>query len=286
MTSWLPTLISAPLDVIDERLAQLRTLDDNGGPTSVGVHLEGPFLGGAPGAHRAVADGPIDRPWLAGLPDDVALVTLAPERPGAEEAIRLLVERGVTVALGHTTASEAATERAVDAGASLFTHVFNASGAIHHRAPGALGVALTDDRLTISLIADGVHVAARMMRLAWRTKGPGRVALVTDATAWQAGRLAATGIELVDGAPRLDDGTLAGSALRLDGAVRHTVGEVGIDPVDAIAAVTAVPADVLGLTDRGRITRGRRADLVALSADLRVEQTWVGGRPQLGLSGS
>lgn len=278
VTSWLPTLISAPLDVLDTRIANLsRRLAGPAGPDALGLHLEGPFLGGARGAHPGIAPAEVDVGWLAALPSTVRLMTIGPECEGAADAVRLLAERGIGISLGHTTASAAETERAVDAGARLFTHAFNASGRLHHREPGALGVALSDDRVAVSLIADGVHVDPRVLRIAWRAKGAARVVLVTDAAGWRAGRLGDAGVTLVDGAPRLADGTLAGSALRMDAAVRFCVDVVGIDLVDVLAAASANPARALGLDDRGSITPGRRADLVALTDDLQVETTWVAG---------
>ena len=278
VTSWLPTLVSAPLDVLDARIASLSTrLAGAGGPDAVGLHLEGPFLGRARGAHPGPGPTEVDLAWIAGLPSSVRLMTIGPECVGAEAAVRLLGDRGIRTSLGHTTASAATTERAVDAGATLFTHVFNASGRLHHREPGAIGVALSDDRLCVSVIADGIHVDPRVLRIVWRAKGPSRVVLVTDATGWRAGRLGDAGVTLVDGAPRLADGTLAGSALRMDGAVRYCVEVVGVGLVEALAAASANPARLVGLDDRGSITPGRRADLVALTDDLRVVHTWIAG---------
>jgi N-acetylglucosamine-6-phosphate deacetylase len=279
VTSWCPTLVTAPRAALENRVATIAARVGQAGPEIVGVHLEGPFLGAAPGAHRGVEDGPIDVEWLRGLVPPVRIITLGPERDNAPEAVAALAEAGVLVALGHTTASAEEAIQAVDAGARLFTHTFNASGTMHHRAPGALGVALTDDRLAAGVIADGIHVDPMMLRLAWRVKPRGAVVLVTDATGWRAGRLADTGIALVDGAPRLADGTLAGSALRMNDAVRYCVNEVGVDLVEALEAASAVPAALLGLGDRGRLTPGRRADLVALDSDLRVVATWIGGEP-------
>lgn len=284
VTSWCPTLVSAPLPVLDARMAtldaRLTTQHPTQGAVAVGIHVEGPFLGGAPGAHRSVEPGPIDPAWPARLPATVRVVTLAPEHAGAPEAIRALAARGVVVALGHTTASHEQTEAAIDAGARLFTHVFNASGAFHHRAPGALGAALTDDRIAVSVIADGVHVHPAALRLAWRAKPAGSVVLVTDAVAWRAGRLADAGVAVADGAPRLADGTLAGSVVTMADALAVTVREAGVDLLDALGAATWVPARLLGLDDRGAILPGRRADIVALTDDLEVAATWVAGERQ------
>lgn len=289
VTSWLPTLVSASLEQLSARVAALaERLSGGHDPESrhgvgapvaegCGIHLEGPFLGGARGAHPIVGR-PVDLDWLASLPGEVRLLTLGPECDGALAAIEMLVARGVVAALGHTTATAEQTDAAVEAGARLFTHLFNASGSFHHRDPGAVGAALADDRLTVSLIADGVHVDPRVLRIAWRAKGPGRVVLVTDATADRARRLADREVALVDGAPRLADGTLAGSVLRMDDAVRRCVVEVGVPIADALLAASTNPAELVGLADRGQLVPGRRADVVALSDDLCVQATWVAGR--------
>ena len=140
-------------------------------PAIAGIHLEGPFLGGAPGAHPPALLTDPDLPWLAALPEIVRIVTLAPERDGVIEAIRLLADRGVVVALGHSTATADQARAAVDAGARLVTHLFNGMESFHHRRPGLCGVALTDDRLVASLIADLVHVDAVGLELAFVAKG-------------------------------------------------------------------------------------------------------------------
>ncbi len=280
VTTWFPTVVTAPLDALERRIARMLGRVDGPArgprPDVGGVHLEGPFLGEAHGAHADVPAGPVDVAWLDGLPEPVRIVTLGPEREGALEAIRSLTARGVVVALGHTTASLEATTAAVDAGARLFTHVFNASGPLHHRRPGALGAALTDDRLTVTLIADGVHVHPAVIRLVWRAKPAGGVVLVTDAVAWRSARSSDRGVAHVDGAPRLPDGTLAGSSLTMPEAVRGAV-TAGVDLADALTAASTTPAALLGLADRGAIAPGRRADLVALDGGLRVQAVWCGG---------
>ncbi len=186
VTAWCPTLVTAPLDRYEAPLARISDAAARrcgvgapgaaaAAPTILGAHLEGPFLGGAPGAHAMRHIVPIDSAWLAALPPIVRLVTLAPESPSAVDAVAALLARGVIVALGHSTADFALTSLAVDAGASLVTHVFNGMGSLHHRAPGLVGAALTDDRLSVSIIADGRHVAPPLVRLVFRAKAPGRV---------------------------------------------------------------------------------------------------------------
>ncbi len=283
VTGWCPTLITAPLDRFAAPLGRIASAAGRppaaGRPAILGAHLEGPFLGGAPGAHPRQHLVPLDLEWLAALPPIVKIVTLAPELTGAPEAVRLLVGRGVLVSLGHSTASLEATTAATDAGARLVTHLFNGMAPLHHREPGLLGAALSDDRLTPSLIADGVHVHPAALRAAARSKGRGGWILVTDAVAWRDGRLDDRGelrVQVVDGAPRLPDGTLAGSALTMDGAIRRMVVEAGIPLAEVIAAATSTPARLLGLGNRGRLVAGCRADLVALDPDaLTVDEVWI-----------
>src|SRR5205807_9927555 len=186
-----------------------------------------------------------------------------------------LVGQGGGVARGHSAASFDEARAAAGAGARLVTHCFNGMGAFHHREPGLVGAALTDERLKLSIIADLVHVHPAALALAFRAKGPGGVVLVTDAVAWEE----RSGAVRVDGAPRLPDGTLAGSRLTMDGAVANVVHHAGVTLEDAIRAASTNPADVMGEGDRGRIAVGCRADVVALDRDLGVAATWVAGAP-------
>jgi N-acetylglucosamine-6-phosphate deacetylase len=280
VTTWCPTLVTAPLGSYPAALARVAEAADR--PTGVrpaiaGVHLEGPFLGGAPGAHPMDLLRPIDLNWLAGLPPIVRVVTLAPELAGAVDAVRLLAARGVLVALGHSTASYEQSVAAAAAGARLVTHVFNGMGPLHHRQPGLVGAAIAHADLTPSLIADLVHVHPAVVATVLRATP---TVLVTDAVAWRAARVSTIGIEFRDGAPRLPDGRLAGSALTMDAAIRNAVG-TGVDLETVLTAASSRPAALLGLADRGVIKPGGRADLVALTRDLAVEQVWVGGRSAL-----
>lgn len=280
-TTWCPTLVSAPLDSYAAPLARIAAAAARPGPrpSIAGAHLEGPFLGAMPGAHPLEHIVDVDRRWLAALPQVVAVVTLGPEAPGALGAIRALVRRGTLVALGHSAATFDEAVAAVDAGARLVTHCFNAMPSLHHREPGLVGAALVDDRLAVSLIADGVHVHPAVLRLAFRVKPRGKAVLVTDAVAWRAAHVGAISVRFDGTAPRLPDGTLAGSAVTMDRAVRNLVERCDIDLLDAVWAAATAPAALLGLDDRGRIAPGCRADLVALGPDLEVTATWVGGAP-------
>jgi N-acetylglucosamine-6-phosphate deacetylase len=282
VTAYCPTLVTAPLDEYGaalERAQAARSIAvDQLLPIIVGVHLEGPFLGGAPGAHPVALVRAADCEWLrallAAFPRLVTIVTLAPEADPGFAATRLLAENGVTVALGHSTATYDAARAAADAGARLVTHLFNGMGPLHHRTPGLAGAALDDERLTPTLIPDLVHVHAAALRLAINRKH--NVGLVTDRVATEGVRVAE------DGTVRLADGTLAGSTLSMQRAVHNTVG-LGVPVERAVEMVTTIPAGVLGLTDRGRIAPGMRADLVALDPEsLAVRAVWLGGEPAVG----
>jgi N-acetylglucosamine-6-phosphate deacetylase len=277
VTAYAPTLVTAPLRDYAPALGRVRAAraDARGQrlPTIAGAHLEGPFLGGAPGAHPRSLLRAADYQWLHGIVDDfadvLAIVTLAPEADPALAVTRMLCDRGVTVALGHSTATYAEARAAADAGARLVTHLFNGMGPLHHREPGLVGAALDDERLTPTLIADLVHVHPAALRLAIARKR--NVALVTD-------RVAITGDVVVEGgAARLPDGTLLGSVLAMNEAVRNVVG-LGTPVERAIEMASTIPAQALGLGDRGRITPGARADLVALDRDsLAVRSVWLAG---------
>ena len=290
VTTWCPTLVTAPLERYPEALDRLAAAAarpvGRARPEMAGAHLEGPFLGGCPGAHRREWLQPLDLDWLGGLPATVAVVTLAPELRGAPEAVSSLVGRGVLASLGHSDASYDQAVDAVDAGARLVTHLFNGMAPMHHRAPGLVGASLSDERVSVSLIADLVHVHPALLRAAFLAKGPGRVALVTDAVAWRAGRVGEVTLELGrDGAPALADGTLAGSALTMDQAVRNCVRAAGLPLRAVVDAAATTPAALLGLDDRGALAPGRRADIVALSPALDVVGVWVQGRLAWGQGG-
>ena len=268
VTAWCPTLVTSPLDSYAAALDKIASRQSGSAPAILGAHLEGPFLGGAPGAHPVDLLRPLDADWIAARPDVVRLITIAPELEGAADVIKALVARAIVVSLGHSTATYEQTLAALDAGASMVTHLFNGMGPLHHRTPGLLGAALTDRRVYAGLIADLVHVHPAAIALAFAAKGADRIVLVTDAVAWP---------HPIDDAPRLADGTLAGSCLTMDRAIANVVHHAGVSLPDAVYAATTTPADLMGATDRGRIAAGARADLVALDADLGVVTTWIAG---------
>jgi N-acetylglucosamine-6-phosphate deacetylase len=287
VTSFLPTFITAPVPVLVDALRRTARLPDLGGARVLGVHVEGPFL--APNRHGAHDPALLCDPTpkavdalIDAAPGLLRLHTLAPERPGALDAIRRLAAAGVLVSIGHSDATAAEAEAAADAGARMVTHLFNAMRPLHHREPGVIGQGLVDPRLTCGLIADLHHVLGPVCRLAFAA-APGRMVLVTDAVA-AAGMPPGTydlGGQQVSvdplGLPRRADGTIAGSGLRLDAAIANVVA-VGVDLRTAVDAATRLPAGIVGRPDLGRIAPGATADLVWLGDDLGARATWVAGR--------
>ncbi len=281
VTSYLPTLVSAPRDGYRAALARVAAAREDassgGLPRIEGVHLEGPFLGAAPGAHPRELLGPVDLDWLLdlldGFPGLVRLVTLAPEADAGLAATRALTERGIVVALGHSRCSYEEAVAAADAGATVVTHLFNGMGPLHHRDPGLPGAALDDDRLTPTLIADGVHVHPVALRLA-ALRTP--CALVTDAVAVDIDYFGDHVTER-DGAAYLGDrDTLAGSTLTMERAVRRMTSLVGLPR--ALTMATETPARVAGLDLFAAVGVGGRADLVALDvATGAVNGVWIAG---------
>ncbi|MFD4960878.1 N-acetylglucosamine-6-phosphate deacetylase [Microbacterium sp. NPDC058389] len=280
------SLITASIDDLARRVAMVADLTE-ADPTILGSHLEGPFLDpGHKGAHtesllRAPDAAAVDALLAAGR-GTIRQVTLAPERPGAFDAIRRFTEAGVAVAVGHTDADAATARRAFDAGATLITHAFNAMPGIHHRAPGPVVAALRDERVTLEVIADGVHVDLALVATLFAAAGD-RIALITDAMAaagaadgsYELGGLA---VQVTDGVARLvEGGAIAGSTLTQDAAVRHVV-SAGVPLADALRAASEIPALAIGRADLGRLDVGSVADAVLLDADLAVQRVWIDGR--------
>jgi N-acetylglucosamine-6-phosphate deacetylase len=285
VTSFLPTLISSPPDRYEAFFAAFEKGAAEKGAHVLGAHLEGPFL--APerkGAHDPANLRPVDQGFLRELlrSGKVRLMTLAPELENSLEAIELLVEEGAVASAGHTQATYAEISCAADAGLRLGTHLYNAMRPLAHREPGTVGALLTQDRIRTGIIADGVHVHEAAIRLAHRAKGPEGLVLVTDAME-AAGmdpgdyELGGRRVRLQDGAVRLPDGTLAGSALTMDEAVGNAVRFLGVSLAQAVRMAAETPAAALRLDSKGRIAVGCDADFVLLDEGGTVLQTIVSG---------
>jgi N-acetylglucosamine-6-phosphate deacetylase len=286
VTSFLPTLISSPPERYEEFFAALEKGAAEEGARVLGAHLEGPFL--APerkGAHDPANLRPVDLGFLRELlrSGKVRLMTLAPELENSLEAIELLLEESAVVSVGHTEATYEEIARAADAGLRLGTHLYNAMRPLAHREPGTVGALLTQDRIRTGIIADGVHVHEAAIRLAYRAKGSEGLVLVTDAMEaagmppgdYELGRRK---VRLEDGAVRLPDGTLAGSALTMDEAVRNAVRFLGVSLAQAVRMAAETPAAAMILDGKGRIAVGCDADFVLLDEEGTVLQTIVSGR--------
>ncbi len=281
------SLVANPVARLRESLGVIASLAA-ADPLVLGSHLEGPFLSSdRRGAHNPqfLLD-PLPRAvevLLGAAHGTLRQITIAPEREGALEAIDVLVEAGVSVAVGHTQADFDLTRQAFDRGARLLTHVFNAMPGIHHRAPGPVVAALEDDRVTIELILDGVHVHPDVAAMVFRS-APGRVALVTDSMAAAAAddgdyRLGSLNVTVRDGLAVLSGtSTIAGSTLTQDAALRFAIETAGVDPADAVAALTATPAKAVGYGHRlGYLAPGFAADAVLLDRRWRVTDVWAAG---------
>jgi N-acetylglucosamine-6-phosphate deacetylase len=281
------SLVANPIAEVLTSLELVATLAEND-PLIAGAHLEGPFLAiGRRGAHSPEflsEPNPetVDRLLEAGR-GAIRQITIAPELPGAIEAIRRFVASGVVVAVGHTEADERVAREAFDAGATLVTHAFNAMRGIHHRDPGPIAAAFDDDRVNLELVVDGVHVHPSIVHMTFKA-APHRVALVTDAMA-AAGApdghymLGSLDVDVRGGIAHLaGTSTIAGSTLTQDVALRTAIAVAGVCEVAAIEALTLTPARVLGReAEWGRLGAGFAADLVVLDDEWNVEHVWTAG---------
>ena len=283
----LPTLVSDAPQVMTAAIAATREARRRT-PATLGLHLEGPFLDPRRrGAHelkyiRDLAPGDVET--IVDADCGAVMVTLAPNRVGAA-SIAELARRGVLVSLGHSEANYEEARAAIQAGARAFTHLFNAMSASVGREPGMVGAALDLADAFVGIIADGHHVHEANLRIALAAKRHDRFMLISDAMPPTAGGpdhfdLQGRRVTRANGCLRLEDGTLAGSVLTMDEAVRYVVNVVGVDLGDALAMASRVPATFLRRDNElGRIAPGHLASLVHLDDELRVLETWIEGRP-------
>ncbi|MFE3249287.1 N-acetylglucosamine-6-phosphate deacetylase [Streptomyces sp. NPDC059209] len=279
-TTLVASTVTGEMDFLAQRAGFLSELVEQG--DLAGIHFEGPFISPCrKGAHSEVLlrdpDPAEVRKLLDAARGTARMVTLATELPGGIDSVRLLVEHGVIAAIGHTDATYEQTVEAVDAGATVATHLFNAMPPLGHRAPGPIAALLEDERITVELINDGTHLHPAALELAFHRAGAGRVAFITDAMdaagfgdgVYQLGPLE---VEVKDGVARLAvGGSIAGSTLTLDTAFRRAATIDRLPVADIVRAISANPAKLLGVDDRvGSLEAGKDADLVILDADFAV----------------
>lgn len=282
------SLVTAPIEELEESLRAIAELRDSD-PTILGAHLEGPFLSAARrGAHDeqhlVAPTGDAVTRLMRASTRALRYVTIAPELPGALDAITAFREAGVAVGVGHTEADYRLARDAFDRGATLLTHAFNAMPGIHHREPGPVVAALNDPRVTLELVLDGWHVHDAVAA-ATVSAAPGRVTLVTDAMAAAGAedgnyRLGSLDVTVTGGRATVSGTeTIAGSTLTQDAILRRAVTTAGVSPIDAVTALTHTPARALGLEESlGRLAPGFAADAVTLDDAWRVTAVWAAGQ--------
>jgi N-acetylglucosamine-6-phosphate deacetylase len=289
-TRQLLSLVTASPDVLMSQI-DATAAESRHDPTILGIHLEGPFLARHHhGAHDPALlrdpDPELVERFVDAADSTLRQVTMAPELPQFADSARILRDAGVVVAVGHTAATFEQAEAAIDAGATLLTHAFNGMPGVHHRAPGPVFAFVENSRCWLEVINDGVHVRPELIRMLFRL-APARVALVSDAMAAAGGadgryRLGNLDVDVAAGVARLTDGhSIAGSTITLDVAVARAVQDVGLTPLAAIEAATAIPAQIVGVEDRfGRLEPGYVADAVLFDRDWQVQGVWIDGRSE------
>lgn len=285
VTTFLPTIVSAPYELVDSAIAVIQAGPPPGyvGAEPLGLHVEGPWL--SPewrGAHnptllRAPDLGVAARWAGSGV---IRMVTIAPELEDAFPAAEILAAAGIVVSVGHTGADFETASRALHGPWTAVTHLFNQMSPFHHRAPGVVGAALDSGR-PCGVIVDGIHSHPAAIRLAWDHLGPDRFVLVTDgmqATGLGPGRylLGDQTVEVTDQGPRIGSDVLAGSTLTLDRAVANLLASSSASLDQALDAASLLPASLIGATDRGQLDSGR-VDLTVFDRQLRVVKTTVDG---------
>ncbi|MDB5107773.1 MAG: N-acetylglucosamine-6-phosphate deacetylase [Candidatus Binatus sp.] len=292
-TAWLPTVVTAPMEKIERAHDSIAAaMEASSGLSSdsapiLGMHLEGPFISPVRlGAHPKLNLEPRGADFERVLAmKALRLITLAPELSGAIDATRRLVDRGVIVSIGHTNATFDEAVAGVEAGARMFTHLFNAMRPLNQRDPGVIAAALDPSCEAFpAIIADGVHVHPEMIRLALHARGPRRMMLVTDKVALagtsgdSSNNVGRGRAAIRDGAARLADGTLAGSIISMLDAVRLMVNICGVSLGNAAVMASTNPANLIGANDRGCLEAGARADLIVLDRRFDLKAVFIGGQ--------
>ncbi|HJX01609.1 MAG TPA: N-acetylglucosamine-6-phosphate deacetylase [Candidatus Humimicrobiaceae bacterium] len=290
-TAFLPTTMTMSKDKIIESLKSVKEaiVKGTGAAEILGVHLEGPYINSERKGAQKKED--IKNPSIEEFLEFnlasgnlIRLVTIAPEMPGAIELIHWLSEHKIIASVGHSNATYEQVQESIRAGLNHVTHTFNAMSGLNHHEPGAAGAALSSPELTVEMIADGVHLHPAVMKILTRVKGAEKIVLITDAiraTSMPEGTYDLGGQDVIvaNGQARLKDGTLAGSILTMDKAVRNMISMVGVSFEEAIQMATINPAKCLGVQGRkGSLAAGKDADIVILDKKLKVRLTMVKGK--------
>lgn len=291
-TAWLPTAVTSPIAHIEKvhraigEAMDIQKRDHSMGARILGMHLEGPFISPIRlGAHPPLNLDPRGEAFERVMAlEHLKVITLAPESPGALDAIRRLSARGVVVSMGHTNATFEETAAGIAAGARMFTHLFNAMRPLNHRDPGIIAAALTNEVAIPAVIPDGVHVAPEVLRLIYMTRGAKRMVLTTDKVSLAAteqnssmtvGRDRA---RIEQGAVRLSDGTLAGAIISMLSGARLMVEKIGASIGETALMGATNPATLMGSVEGGKLQAGARADMIVLNDALELKAVFLAGR--------
>ncbi|MGF7060484.1 N-acetylglucosamine-6-phosphate deacetylase [Brassicibacter mesophilus] len=291
VTGFLPTTVTAKWEKIINAIKAVDDAMKTGveGAEILGSYIEGPFISkDQKGAHPEEYILPIDiykaKEIVEAAPAAVKVVAIAPEKENAIELIKMLKSHNIKVSIGHSNASYEETILAIENGADIAIHTFNAMKGLHHREPGTVGAVLSNDKIYSELISDTIHVHPAVMKILVKCKGLDKVCLITDCMMagglddgqYQLGELAVT---VKDSIARIDSGSLAGSTLRLIDAIKNMINKVEISPVDAVNMASIVPASILGMDNTvGSIQEGKKANFAIIDDEYNVVMTIVNGK--------
>lgn len=288
VTSFLPTIITSPFETISkaQKVVMQDPGDDFSGAIPLGLHVEGPFLNPIKkGTHseELIQEPSLDHIKNWTLESGVRLVTLAPEQPKAFQVIRELVIRGIVVSAGHSNATYEQANQGFEAGITYGTHIFNAQSPLHHREPGLVGALLANPSIPVGIVPDGIHIHPSIVEIVWKIKGNQHLTIVTDALVglgMPPGKYLFGDFEIVvdEEIAKKPDGTISGSILSEDKALRNFIKFTGCTLAESLPTLTSTPARVLGLSDRGKIQAGYVADLLVLDDNMEVMMTIASGR--------